>query len=222
MKNLIAVTLASIISLSTAHASELASWMMYFGNTTLKNDAWKIHHELQYRNHKLTQDMDQLLIRTGLQYQVKEVGTFTAGYAHVITEDMGEIDNRRKENRIYQEFLLPQTVKLLNVKHRFRYEQRFFDNNRINTRYRYSIAMDFPIYRLHQDRNVYASMYNEIFIHGRKRPSTGDLYDRNRLYVGMGLKWNRNVSVQLGYMQQMFIQHTDPKVMLSLHHNLFM
>ena len=55
----------------------------------IKNTDFKIHFEIQDRNHNLADDLEQLLIRTGLQYNPIENVTFTGGYGFIQSEQIG-------------------------------------------------------------------------------------------------------------------------------------
>lgn len=204
---------------SFSQKTNLGGWYMYFANAKINETPFALHFEVQDRNHSAFKDLDQLLIRSGLQYQYNDQVTFTAGYGFIQSEAMGEINNPIIENRIYQEVLLGQTISKFSLKHRFRYEQRFTEGVDFRTRYRYSLSLNVPLYRFQEHRNVYASVYNELFINGEKQPEK-PLFDRNRLYLGLGLKLNQQFSFQMGWMNQIFEEVSHPKLMVSLHHNL--
>jgi hypothetical protein len=200
--------------------TNLSSWYMYFANAKINESPFAIHFELQNRNHFILKDLDQFLGRTGLQYNYSDQAAFTVGYAFVQSEMIGDIDMPKIENRIYQEALLGQKINYFSVRHRFRYEQRFIEGVDFKTRYRYSLAINFPLYQNEVGRNLYAAVYNELFIHGEKKTETDELFDRNRLYLGAGLKLNPKFSFQVGWMNQIFKNYSQPKLMVSLHHNL--
>ena len=56
---------------------------MYFGTNTI-NDTWSIHTEAQHRNYGLLpNELEQLLLRTGLNYKVRDGLVVTGGYANI-------------------------------------------------------------------------------------------------------------------------------------------
>ena len=61
-------------------------------------------------------------------------------------------------------------------------------------RFRYFLSTRVP---LSTDSKFYLSGYNELFI-GLEE----DLFDRNRLYGGIGYKLFEGVNIELGYMNQ--------------------
>ena len=59
------------------------NWLMYFGNHRL-NAEWSIHSEVQYRNYTdVPNNLEQLLLRTGVNYHFASGNTLTAGYGHI-------------------------------------------------------------------------------------------------------------------------------------------
>ena len=60
----------ALISLSAASQENgLGNWLIYIGSKQL-NSKWNLHHEIQYRNYNTLGDLEQLLIRTGLGYDI--------------------------------------------------------------------------------------------------------------------------------------------------------
>jgi hypothetical protein len=72
-----------------AQTKNYGDWYMYFSTIQIKNTDFKIHFEIQDRNHNLADDLEQLLIRTGLQYNPIENVTFTGGYGFIQSEQIG-------------------------------------------------------------------------------------------------------------------------------------
>jgi hypothetical protein len=72
MKKFFAVlTLCSISLLGFSQASDLGNWWIYFGNKKI-NSKFNWHHEAQYRNYNVIGDLEQLLLRTGIGYNLTE------------------------------------------------------------------------------------------------------------------------------------------------------
>lgn len=69
---MVVFTLGLILPLHTqAHDSNLGNWIVYCGNKKL-NEKWNLHNEVQYRNYNGIGDLEQLLLRTGLDYTFNE------------------------------------------------------------------------------------------------------------------------------------------------------
>ena len=203
---------------------ELGAWYMYFYNTTLKDSPWGIQGDLQYRNWNLGGDLEQLLIRSGITYQPKNTQIkFTLGYGNITTGVIGSSDATSGEHRIYQEALYP--VKFGNriyTNHRFRYEQRFVENQDLRSRYRYNLFINVPLNKKTLEKKaIYLALYNEIFINGQRaigNNNSVEIFDRNRAYAAIGYIIKNGIRVQLGIMSQTTDNQGKNQLQLSLHH----
>jgi outer membrane receptor for ferric coprogen and ferric-rhodotorulic acid len=106
--------------------------------------------------------------------------------------------------------------------HRFRYEQRWVEDQDFRTRYRYNLFLNVPLNQKNLKKNaVYLSLYNEIFINGEREIGDGrsvELFDRNRFYSALGYALQDNLKVQAGYMIQATDNVNKGQIQLSLHH----
>ena len=67
-------------------------------------------------------------------------------------------------------------------------------------RFRYFLAAKVVLNKPTLEKNTfYISAYNEIFINNKET-----FFDRNRIYGGFGYVVNKNVKLELGYMNQLF------------------
>lgn len=213
------------LSFSQIDQSQTGAWYMYFVNTQFENSQFGIQGDLQYRNWNTLGDLEQLLIRTGVTYTPKEANIlFTLGVANIITGTFGDSNDTSNENRIYQEALFPQKFgSRIYLNHRFRYEQRFVENQDFRTRYRYNLFMNVPINKKALEKNaVYTAFYNELFINGQT--DIGDnrnveLFDRNRTYLGLGYVLKPGQRFQLGWMNQKTVNWGKGQLQLSFHHS---
>ncbi|WP_339626275.1 DUF2490 domain-containing protein [uncultured Winogradskyella sp.] len=205
--------------------SKTGAWFMYFYNHQFKNSQWGIQGDLQYRDWQGVGDLEQLMLRSGLTFTPKDSGVmFTLGYANITSGQFGDSDNTSGENRIYQEALIPQKLgSRFYVTHRFRYEQRFVENQDFRTRYRYNIFLNVPLNKKElAPKAIYAALYNELFINGET--AIGDersveLFDRNRTYLGLGYVLNPTIRFQLGWMNQKTDNWSKGQWQISMHHN---
>lgn len=204
--------------------SNPGSWYMYFGNFRFTDSPWAIHAEVQHRNHNLVGDLDQLLLRTGIQYNLKSgQASLLAGYASITTGDLGESSNSFHENRLYQEVLLRQKLGKLGINHRYRYEQRWIEGQEFRSRFRYSLSLNLPLNQqeLTQKGALYLQVYDEIFINFQKRSETIQFFDRNRLYLGLGYRPSTKLAVQIGLMEQTTNLISKTQLQFSAYHQLF-
>jgi hypothetical protein len=58
-------------NLSFSQNSEIGNWFIYFGNQKI-NQNWNLHSEIQYRNYDFIGDTNQILVRIGIGYNLKE------------------------------------------------------------------------------------------------------------------------------------------------------
>ncbi len=214
-------------SKSTAQVDEAqtGAWYMYFYNMQFKDSQWGIQGDFQYRDWAGVGDMEQLLLRSGLTYRPKEANIlFTLGYANITSGIPGEISDTSGENRIYQEALIPQKLgKRYLLTHRFRFEQRFVEDQDFRTRYRYMLFFNVPFNKTSLEKDaLYLAIYNELFINGQTDIGNGrttELFDRNRTYMGLGYVLSSKVRVQLGWMNQKTVNWGKGQLQFSLHHN---
>ena len=206
-------------------ADDLGAWYMYFYSTKIKDSKFGIQGDLQYRNFNGLGDLEQLLIRSAVTFTPKNTNiTLALGVANITSGKIGESSDTTNESRIYQEVVLPQKVgERLYLNHRFRYEQRFIENQDFRTRFRYNIAASIPLNKLKIEKEtIYVTLYNEFFVNGEKNIGnnrTVSVFDRNRFYAGLGYAVSDKVRFQLGFMNQSTENNGKDQLQISMHHN---
>ena len=204
---------------------QTGGWYMYFFNTTLNDSPWGIQGDLQHRNWNIAGDLEQLMLRGGLTYSPQNANIkFTLGYGNITTGAFASDNTTTAESRFYQEALFP--VKFGNrfyTNHRFRYEQRFVENQDFRTRYRYNLFLNIALNKVNMERNtIYLALYNELFMNGQRTIGNGntvEFFDRNRLYGAVGYVIQDGLKVQLGVMNQTTDSWGKNQIQLSLHHS---
>jgi hypothetical protein len=201
MRRLLLFGFLMVTTASLAQDSNLGNWMIYFGNKKI-NPKWNWHHEVQYRNYDAIGDLEQLLLRTGIGLNLSEANNnLLLGYGYILSENYLEDSDQKvsvHEHRIFQQFITRQNFGRFNLQHRYRFEQRFIESL-FRLRFRYFLSLNIPLNNREMvDNTWYASTYNEIFLNTRK----DRVFDRNRLYLGMGYKLNKTFRFELGYMNQ--------------------
>lgn len=184
-----------------SQSSDLGNWLIYFGNKKI-NNKWNWHHEVQYRNYNAIGDLEQLLLRTGIGYNLTENNNnLLLGYGYILSQNYFDSTDDKidvNEHRIYQQFITRQSISRVKVQHRYRFEQRWVEDTDLRLRFRYFLSLNIPINNASIiNKTWYASIYNEIFINNKQT-----LFDRNRLYAGLGYKLNDTVKFEVGYMNQ--------------------
>lgn len=188
--------------LSFSQDSNLGNWLIYIGSKKL-NNKWNLHHEVQYRNYDAVGDLEQLLLRTGLGYTFNEgKSNVLLGYGYILSENyVGDTDDKVSinEHRIFQQFISKQKIGSVGLSHRYRFEQRFVEDD-FKMRFRYFLAFKIPFKtKEKQDSKFYLSAYNEIFLN-----TETSIFDRNRVYGGLGYTVSKGLRLELGYMNQFF------------------
>ena len=215
IKTYLLLTLAFCSGLN-AQKSDTGTWMMLFGNEKLKNN-FNYHYEVQNRDYGFVGDLNQLLLRTGVGYNLSENNNnVLLGYAYVLTNVYDENDNIKKtdEHRIYQQFITKQKFGRLAINHRYRIEERFLEQN-TELRFRYHLSLIVPFNSLNLTKKTwYASAYNELFINAKKEP-----FDRNRLYGALGYVVNDNIRIEAGFMNQATKSITRNQFQLGIYLN---
>ncbi len=182
--------------------SNLGNWLIYIGSKKIDNK-WNVHHEVQYRNYDAIGDLEQLLLRTGLGYNLTENNNnLLLGYGYILSENyVGDSSEKVSvnEHRIFQQFTSKQKVGKLGLNHRYRFEQRFVEDD-FKMRFRYFLGFKFPLQNKEDGTSpLYLSAYNEVFLN-----TESSVFDRNRVYGGLGYQFSKALRFELGYMNQFF------------------
>ncbi len=231
MKKNIIISLLFIFGLSPKsqaqiNEDQLGAWYMYFYNTSFNKGQWGVQGDIQNRNFNSFGDLEQLLLRSGLTYKPQNTNIkFTLGYGHITTGTYGDTESTTHESRIYQEALYPVKFgKRFFTNHRFRYEQRFIENQDFRTRYRYNLFLNIPLNRDIMDKNtLYLAFYNELFINGERNEINNkkvEFFDRNRLYTALGYFIKKQLKVQLGLMTQVTNSIEKNQLQISIHQTI--
>lgn len=176
-----------------------------FGNEKI-NSKFNIHYEVQYRNYDFIGDLNQLLLRTGIGYNLSENNNnILLGYAYVHSHNYDADQNisQLDEHRLFQQFITKQKFGRVQLNHRYRIEERFLQP-KTEVRFRYQLGVIVPFNNTSFTKNTwYASIYDEIFINAKK-----EAFDRNRLYAAVGYVINDKMRIEGGLMNQM-LSNTD-------------
>lgn len=186
----------------SAQSSSIGAWYNYFGNKVLDR-SWNFHHEIQYRNYNLGGDLEQLLLRAGIGYNLSENNNnLLLGYGFIHGQRYGaNIDEKIKSNehRIFQQFISRQHFGRIYIQHRYRLEERFLKEE-YKWRVRYFLSFNIPINKAALLPGViYVSAYNEIFLQPKSV-----VFDRNRIYGALGFVINKNLKTEMGFMTQFY------------------
>ena len=233
IKNLFISCVLVLIGMHTVSAQKIISpqthgWIMYFGNHKF-NDRWGLHTEYQWRragrdeSANVFKDWQQSLLRLGVDYYAKNQTQWTLGYGMVKTFEYGDqpVSHSFIEHRVWEQFIVKNKVGRVDIQHRYRLEQRFIEQYKLGTssefeqdgyafrnRVRYRLMITLPLSRkVMKDNTLFLSIYDEPFL-GFGKGIGKNILDQNRLYGALGWRFNNEINVQLGYLNQ-YIVKTD-------------
>lgn len=199
-----------------AQNSDLGAWYMYFGNNKI-SEKFNFHNEIQYRNFDAGADLEQLLIRTGIGYDLTENNNnILLGYGFILSQPYirGE-KSENIEHRIFQQYITRQKFGRFFVQHRYRLEERFLQDD-FRMRFRYFLGLNIPINNKEMlPKTWYASAYNEIFLH-----FDNPVFDRNRVYGAVGFVINKNMRIEAGYMNQIQENRNRGQIQIGFYNNI--
>lgn len=188
-------------------------WLNYVGDHPVFESRWGIHLEVQNRLSDWGRDWQQLLLRPGINYQIKPSLSASFGYGFIRTFPYGELPAKHQfdEHRVWQQIQYKQELFGLNSTHRFRLEQRWIEdlmqrsggvyeteNWRGEQRFRYMLRAEVP---LREDKSVYLPIWNEVFFNFGANIS-GNHFDQNRAFLGVGWKLDKHLKMETGLLEQ--------------------
>lgn len=205
-------------NISFSQKSEVGNWFIYFGNQKI-NSKLNWHNEVQLRNYDFIGDTNQILLRTGIGYNLTDNNNnFLLGYGFINTQRYQDNSDQKisvNENRIYQQYIYRHKIGLMLIQHRFRAEERFLPND-FQMRFRYFLGINIPINKKTIEKNtLYFSGYNEIFINSEK-----PIFDRNRIYGALGFCLNKNIKLEAGFMAQTLENSNRNQFQIVIFNNL--
>lgn len=201
---------------SFAQKNDLGAWYMYFGNNKISKKL-NFHNEIQYRNFDGIGDLEQLLIRTGIGYDLTENNNnVLLGYGFILSQPY--VNGEKKENiehRIFQQYITKQKFGRFYLQHRYRLEERFLADD-FRMRFRYMLGVNIPINNKEMlPKTFYGSVYNEIFLN-----LNSPTFDRNRVYGALGYVINKNMRIEAGYMNQIQENKNRGQIQIGFYNNI--
>jgi len=213
LKSALAVLLIFTYTIVNCQSSNIGSWIAYMGNQPL-GKGFNLWNEAQYRDYSFLGDLQQVLFRTGLGYNLTENNfNVMLGYAFVYTESYSTGNNDKtafSEHRIFQQLLTRQNFGKVNIQHRYRMEERFF-NDDTQFRFRYNLAVQVPLNQQSLKKGCfYLAASNEFFLNLHSPH-----FDRNRLYGGTGYVLSPSMRAEAGLMRQALEKSGRNQIMLT-------
>jgi len=148
------------------------------------------------------------LFRTGIQYKMKSNLSLAVGAAY-----FSQFSNSNKNHedwisveewRGWQELIFEQQISRVKLSHRFRTEQRYFNDlnstiDHFNHRARYRLNAIIPLNNKDLiTRTIFLNLANEVFLNYGKEIKN-NFFDQNRIIGGVGIKLNNSLTFNFNY-----------------------
>lgn len=185
-------------------------WLQYYNQTKLGNN-WTWLSDGGYRWKDGFQKSSQYLVRTAIGYMINPHIRISSGFAHLGFFSKGNLN--KMEFRPYQELHLKNKISKIELSHRYRIEERFFNPvidgeiqtpNEFNFRFRYSIMVSIPLFKLSKEKTDKVFLLNigdEIFINAGN-DIVYNVFDQNRFIISPTFKLNEQVTFSLTWNSQ--------------------
>jgi hypothetical protein len=201
--------------------NQFSGWLAAFGRVELKN-RFSLHIESQLRSTDNLQQVQGLLLRAGLNYNLKSNQIITVGYAYISSRrTVDGVSGYGPEDRIWEQFVLNEAFnfkeRVITIQNRLRLEQRFIgqsvaeNGQLVNSgfsfvqRIRYFARMIAPIAKSPNGftKGMFFSLQDEVFVNiGDLSVVNGKYFDQNRAYFSVGYRFSPKNDTEIGYMNQ--------------------
>ncbi|MET0571346.1 MAG: DUF2490 domain-containing protein [Pedobacter agri] len=187
-------------SFSFAQSGPKQFWL-FVTHTQKINDRFNILADVQSRSEQNLNQINTLLLRTALAYNINDQHSIALGYAY--KGDWPDGEEYEYEHRIYQQYQYEFKIKRIEVQLRGRFEQRFLQDSgtHLAMRARGFAAVQFPIYADEDfTTGLFAGLQNELFLNVLNRQyANGHLFDQNRPYVSIGYRFSEKIETSFDY-----------------------
>jgi hypothetical protein len=200
--------LALLGSAPIAHAQTPGTWGSWFiGTVQLPGSAehkWGGFAEVQARTNGLFKQYFYNELKTGISYDIDPNFTVMLAGGRYTTSDYQDLGAGplNTEKRLWEQVVLTQYTSRLKLEHRYRIEQRWLafrgDSSSFRQRLRYRLNAFLPLNaKTIKAGTVFLTAYDEVFLNPK-----GPVFERNRLYVGIGYQVTPHIIVQAGWVDQ--------------------
>jgi hypothetical protein len=200
-----AITFMLFIKETAAQRYESGGWL-FLSHSQKISDKFNVLADLQLRSADRFKYWNVLLSRTALSYEINKSHTVAVGYAY-----LGEWEKEdgtktySREHRIYEQYQYEFRLKRTEFTIRARLEQRFQKDEGIifSQRARAFASVQIPLRPGAEFENgPYLKIQNEIFLNVQNsKEVNGSIFDQNRPYGALGLRVNKKLDVEIGYMR---------------------
>lgn len=201
------------------------TWLGYLNQTKLSKH-WGIWFDVHTRRTGNFLDRWSMhVVRPGVIYYPSDNIRVVGGYAFARLYAQTTPAPTRTEHRPWQQISIDTRYGRLLTTQRLRVEERFIqrtsgtdllDTYSFNWRFRLMLTLQYPLTQSATARHVPLAVFqNEVMVNAG-RQITYNVFDQNRLFVGITYPFTKTLSVQAGYMNQ-FIQQPSGNAFVSNH-----
>lgn len=197
MKKILVITL--FISANSFSQKDLGTWNITSLNIKM-NNKWSAFFEAQLRSLSFYNQFHYYEFKGGISYKINPTFAVSSGIGSYNTYSEGdnfELPMQNKEIRTWFQVNMKNPLKFVTFEHRYRAEQRFTSNG-FKNRFRYRIGATVPINNKSLGpKTFFLSGWNEIFFTNNE-----PFFERNRLFIGCGYEFSKQLTLQTGYIHQ--------------------
>ncbi|WP_400190471.1 DUF2490 domain-containing protein [Hymenobacter sp. B81] len=165
---------------------------------------WGGFFEAQARTNAVFRQYFYNELKGGVSFDIDRNFTALLGGGRYATRDYRDwrAGPLNVERRLWGQIVLSQQSSRLKLEHRYRVEQRWFryraDSSSHRLRLRYRLNAFLPLNRpTIGPKTVFLSVYDELFLN-----PDGPVFERNRVYGGVGYQLDTHWTVQVGWVHQ--------------------
>lgn len=168
------------------------------------DDKWGAFYEGQFRAQKFFDHYFYHENKGGISYKAAKQLVFLVGIGQYVT--YGFDDNFESpalhEFRLWEQMTLTNNIGRFKLEHRYRIEQRFYDNGNYRNRFRYRLNALLPLNKEKITKgSVYLNAFEEVFL-----TNESPYFQRNRASGGIGYSFSNTFTLQLAYVNQFDFQ----------------
>ncbi|MCE7073753.1 DUF2490 domain-containing protein [Dyadobacter sp. CY327] len=183
----------------------ITGWI-FISHTQKLHSKWDLFLDAQVRSVYKFKDINTLLLRSAINYNLNGNSSFALGYAS--KNDWEQEDNGTRfhpEHRVYQQYLFKTEFGRLQFTGRARYEQRYIrseDEFLFSQRSRAFVACQIPVFAKKDfKKGTYLNFQDEIFLNVfHKNRVNNSFFDQNRILGSLGYRWSDKIDTEVGYM----------------------
>jgi hypothetical protein len=205
-----------ICSTTVAQEKKFSGWAMS-ANTIKINPNIVFQFDMQLRSTNNFKNPEVFIIRPVLAYMINKTTSIGIGVGSISTwKTIEEVRDETKEFRIFQQMNTEKKYGASTIQHRIRVEERWLPEvsvadgafkktgTNFNFRARYLTKFMIPTKKTLQfSKGFYVVAQNEFYFNlAGASFANNKFFDQSRTYGGAGLRINKTLDIELGYMYQ--------------------